>query len=476
MKPKYARLTILAGLVVCYCLGARAGRAGSPSRSSAGLPFLPGATLLLAAVLVPTAPVRKGAGKRDLAFANLGRRLGTVRTPKDAAQIIVDAADMLCGWDACVLDLCSPEGMGVMPVLCMDTINGRRTDISPGPDSARLSLFSRQVLKDGAQLVLRPDPPDFPPGMLPFGDKTHASASLMYVPVRKDSAVVGLLSVQSYTPNAYTRDDLWALQELAEICGGALERTRAEAAVNAELERRVRVRTAELEALNHELEAFAYSVSHDLRAPLRSICGFSEAIQDRCGDRLDALGQEHLRRICDSGRHMQHLIDDLLKLSRLGQSEMHRQRVNLSTLAESIVADLRKADPERVVEIVITPGLYAEADERLLRAALDNLLQNAWKFTSRNSHARIEFGFTMKPDFAFYVRDNGVGFDPAYADKLFGVFQRLHSANEFPGTGVGLATVRRIISRHRGRTWATSALNEGATFYFTLPANGGGQS
>jgi PAS domain S-box-containing protein len=239
--------------------------------------------------------------------------------------------------------------------------------------------------------------------------------------------------------------------------------------LNAELERRVRERTAQLEATNQELEAFAYSVSHDLRAPLRSMRGFSEVLLESHADQLDAHGQALLRRACESSNRMSRLIDDLLKLSRVGRCELHWQPVKLTALAEVIVAELRKSEPGRAVEVVIAPNLRAEGDEHLLGLMLDNLLGNAWKFTRQRTAARIEFGFTAKPEPAFFVRDNGVGFDMKYAGKLFGVFQRLHSADEFPGTGIGLATVQRIVKRHRGRVWAAGVVNQGAAFYFTLP-------
>ena len=243
--------------------------------------------------------------------------------------------------------------------------------------------------------------------------------------------------------------------------------------LNAELERRVRERTKQLEIINKELEAFCYSVSHDLRAPLRSIRGFSEVLLERYADKLDARGQEFLRRACQSSEHMDLLIEDLLKLSRVTRAELQRQPVNLSLAAEAIASELRKAEPERVVDLVIAPDLSAEGDERLLRIALDNLLRNAWKFTVRQPLARIEVGRAFEPEVAFFVRDNGAGFDMAYAGKLFGVFQRLHSDSEFAGTGVGLATVQRIINRHGGRVWAAASVNQGATFYFTLPAGAG---
>jgi PAS domain S-box-containing protein len=237
---------------------------------------------------------------------------------------------------------------------------------------------------------------------------------------------------------------------------------------NQELERRVRERTTQLEIINRELEAFCYSVSHDLRAPLRSIRGFSEVLLERYGPKVDARGQELLRRVCESSQIMDQLIEDLLKLSRVTRVEVQRQPVNISALAEATAQELRESDPSRNVEFIIAPGLKTDGDERLLNVVLDNLLRNAWKFTGKRTKARIEVGSTQDLEPAFFVRDNGAGFDPEYADKLFGVFQRLHSPHDFPGTGVGLAIVQRIISRHGGRTWATGEVDQGATFFFTL--------
>ncbi|HEX9373967.1 MAG TPA: PAS domain S-box protein [Roseiflexaceae bacterium] len=239
--------------------------------------------------------------------------------------------------------------------------------------------------------------------------------------------------------------------------------------LNSELEQRVAERTARLEAANHELEAFSYSVSHDLRAPLRSIDGFSQALLEDYADKLDDTGKDYLRRVRGACQRMGQLIDDMLGLSRLTRSDMCRKQVDLSALARQIAAALQNAQPERQVEFVIAPGLIAECDPRLLRIALENLLDNAWKFTSKHPHARIEFG-AMQRDGAnvYFVRDDGAGFDMAFADKLFGVFQRLHKTTDFDGTGIGLVTVKRIVERHGGRVWAEGAVEQGATFYFTL--------
>jgi PAS domain S-box-containing protein len=236
-------------------------------------------------------------------------------------------------------------------------------------------------------------------------------------------------------------------------------------ALNRDLEHRV----AELNALNRELESFSYSVSHDLRAPLRGIDGFSQALLEEYEDKLDDKGKGYLRRVRAASQRMGELIDDLLNLSRVTRREMRREAVDLSALARAIGAQLQKAHPDRRVDLVVAPGLSAEGDPHLLRVVLENLLGNAWKFTGARARARVEFGGALhEGTTAYCVRDNGVGFDMAYAGKLFGAFQRLHAMTEFPGTGIGLATVQRIVHRHGGRVWAEGEVDKGATFYFTL--------
>jgi signal transduction histidine kinase len=254
-----------------------------------------------------------------------------------------------------------------------------------------------------------------------------------------------------------------------EMLGQIQERDGALQQAHDELEQRVDERTTQLAAANKELEAFSYSVSHDLRAPLRSIDGFSLALLDDYADRLDEEGKVHLQRIRAATQRMGMLIDDLLNLSRMTRAEIRKDTVDLSSLARSVAEGLQEAQPERRIDFRIEDRLEAKADPRLVRVVLENLLGNACKFTSKRSSACIEFGKThQNGNSAYFVRDNGAGFDPAYANRLFGAFQRLHGATEFPGTGIGLATVQRIIHRHGGQIWAEGAVDKGATFYFNL--------
>ncbi len=228
-------------------------------------------------------------------------------------------------------------------------------------------------------------------------------------------------------------------------------------------------RAAQLEAANRELESFSYSVSHDLRAPLRSIDGFSHAVLEDYGDQLPAQARSYLERVRAAAQRMAVLIDDLLNLSRVTRAPLEPKFLNLSAMADDIMRGLKESQPERQANFFIEPNLMVEVDPHLMHIALENLLGNAWKFTSKQPQTRIEFGQQSKVrERTFYVRDNGAGFDMAYVNKLFGVFQRLHAASEYPGTGIGLATVQRIIKIHGGRIWAEGEEGQGATFYFTL--------
>jgi signal transduction histidine kinase len=295
--------------------------------------------------------------------------------------------------------------------------------------------------------------------------------------------IVGLAEVaravsrdRNYSVRASQAGDTGELAALVDAFNEMLaqiqERDGALQEARDELELRVQARTRELEAANGELEAFCYSVSHDLRAPLRGIDGFSLALLEDYGDQFDAVGRDYLERVRAAAHRMAALIDDLLALSRITRAELQRGPIDLSQLARSVVAELSRSEPERNVAIVIEPDLRAEGDSPLIRTVLENLIGNAWKFTSKRQDARIEVGRTqINETWTFFVRDNGAGFDQAYTDRLFGAFQRLHAATEFPGTGIGLASVLRIIHRHGGRIWAEGEVNRGATFYFSLSAD-----
>jgi GAF domain-containing protein len=303
------------------------------------------------------------------------------------------------------------------------------------------------------------------------------------VPIFMGTRLWGLLAAYQNTgPRSWQAEEVSLLVQIGVQLGIALqqaelianlrweiiERQQAEEQVR-QLNLDLQKRNAELSTINQELESFAYSVSHDLRAPLRSIDGFSQAILEDYYEQIDATGQDYLRRIRSATQRMGQLIDDLLSLSRVTRSDLKQELVDLSAIALAITSDLRQSAPDRDVQFVIQEGLRVSGDSHLLRVVLVNLLENAWKFTSRKPQARIEFGVVNDTGKKIYfIKDDGAGFDMAYSHKLFGAFQRLHSMADFPGNGIGLATIQRVIHRHGGRVWAEGAVGQGATFYFTL--------
>ena len=295
--------------------------------------------------------------------------------------------------------------------------------------------------------------------------------------LRKGTDIVGTGNLD-FRVGTDARDEIG---ELSRAFDRMTANLRAATASRVELEQEVTERkraegeikhyAAQLEAANEELEAFSYSVSHDLRGPLRRMDGFSRMLLEKHTDELDEQGRHYLDRVRAGSQQMGELIDDLLKLSRITRSEMTRGPLDLSAIAPRIADELRQTQPGRDVEFVLQKGITVEGDGQLLRVVMENLLGNAWKFTGKQDKARIEFGTEEREgQKVCFVRDNGAGFDMAYAEKLFGAFQRLHRVDEFEGTGIGLATVQRIIHRHGGRVWAEGAIGKGATFYFTLGA------
>jgi light-regulated signal transduction histidine kinase (bacteriophytochrome) len=314
------------------------------------------------------------------------------------------------------------------------------------------------------------------------------------VPLLQGDNLWGLLCIhQCRAPREWQPTEIEFATQIAHHLGVALKQAELLAKLQSEIiDRQAAQQQAQnlnhgleqaivkLKTVNKELETFSYSVSHDLRAPLRSIDGFSQALLEDCVEQLDPAGHDYLRRIRSATQRMGQLIDDLLTLSRVIRSDMRREPVDLSRIASQISTDLHQSDPHRQVEFAIQPNLVDRGDNRLLYASLENLLSNAWKFTAKRPQARIEFGAIPPPPDGteepgnthptYFVRDDGVGFDMAYVDKLFSPFQRLHSTQEFPGNGIGLATVQRIVHRHGGRVWAEGAIGQGATFYFTLAA------
>jgi len=362
-------------------------------------------------------------------------------------------------------------------------------------EDVRLKGRARAVLAQQPEIVT-----DMPTG--PSAQKLVVGApgdervarSALYMPMVVQGQTIGLLELQSYREDAYNEAAIALLAPVANQIGLAIENARLFEQLQAErnsLAQRVAERTAQLEAANRELEAFSYSVSHDLRAPLRAMEGFSSALLSRYREQLDDQGRHYLDRIQNAAQRMGQLINDLLDLSRITRRELICQRVDLGALAQEIAAELRAHDSQRRVRFVIAQPLWGEGDASLLRIALQNLLENAWKFSAPRAEACIEVGQTTLQELRaqgkdpplptavaaalsdpqapiYFVRDNGVGFDMAYADKLFAPFQRLHGMNDFPGTGIGLAIVQRIISRHGGVIWPDAQVEHGATFYFTL--------
>jgi signal transduction histidine kinase len=350
------------------------------------------------------------------------------------------------GWAACPFP--RPEAVEMLKNMPNRGIN--RIGLSEGKS---------WIINDPAS---HPDAVEKPPGHPPI-------TSFLGVPLKLRGGVTGMIALANKEPG-YTLGDQQEIEALSVAFVEALNRRRAEKKIN-ELNEELNHHLRQVEAANKELEAFSYSVSHDLRAPLRHVTGFVELLNKRDLSALDEKSRHYLQVISEAAAKMGALIDDLLAFSRMGRAEMMKTRVDVERMVQEIVAELEAETRGREIDWDISPLPVVEADPAMLRLVMVNLLTNALKFTRSRARARIEIGAVcdQPEETIFYVRDNGVGFDPKYVDKLFGLFQRLHSTEEFAGTGVGLANVRRIIHRHGGRTWAEGTVDGGATLWFSLP-------
>ena len=349
--------------------------------------------------------------------------------------------------------------------------NGRPSNMVHGPGCEKVTGYTPSDYSADPGLWLDIVPPGDRHMVQHYADplcEGRAVPALEHRIIHKDGKVIWVRT--TYVPK---RDGTGRVTGYDGLISDITERKQAEEEIrrlNAQLEDRVIERTAQLEAANKELEAFSYSVSHDLRAPLRHASGFVDLLMKRFKPELPDKAQHYLNSIADSVHHMGMLIDDLLQFARTGRAEMRRSETDMNELVEEVSASLRRDNPGRAIEWIIGTLPTVMCDTSMLTLAWMNLLSNAVKFTRTREKARIEIGsYEEKTERVFFVRDNGVGFDMRYAQKLFGVFQRLHSMEQFEGTGIGLANVRRIISRHEGRTWAEAEPDKGATFYFTLP-------
>jgi PAS domain S-box-containing protein len=399
-------------------------------------------------------------------LADAARKVNSLLTVDELLKVITDIARDLVGAHVAVSVLKSAdEGT----VECCKTSQSEKY-ISVVPGALLLECEGERAAERTPQVarVARAAPK----AGAALGTEWQASGRITVSLLTACGRRIGVLCVADRQVGEFAANDERVLVQLADLAAVGLEN----AQLYAELEERVRTRTQELQQSNRELEAFSYSVSHDLRGPLRAIAGFTGLLRDRHYETIDADGRRCIDRVLAGTHRMSNLIDDLLELGRVTRVEIRRRQVDLSEHARAILARLREASAERAVTIVIEPQLQVEGDPGLLEIALDNLLDNAWKFTAGRPVAAIRFGEVQSRDEQwgqnderiFFVQDNGVGFDPRYAANLFGVFQRLHAAAEFPGTGVGLATVQRIVQRHGGRIWADAAVDRGATIYFTI--------
>jgi len=465
---------------------------------------------------------RKRAEAQTAALARLGLRLSAAATPEAAAWAVVDIAQELCGWDACFVLVYDPLSDTVTDLVNMDTIQGRRVPVPAMLRGRRPSPLMRRVIQEGPQLVLRQNEHDAGPLTMRFGDTSRVSLSLMFAPVRLEDKAIGVLSVQSYRRHAYTPQDLAALQGLADHAAVALARLQAEGALrraNEQLEARVVERTAqlrqyqdhleelvkqrtheletaneslqneiasrkvaeqillrtaeELERSNLELEQFAFAASHDLQEPLRAIGGYVGLLEHRVPESLDAKAREYIQGAAQGAVRMEQQITDLLTLSRVGTRGLELARAKLDLPLHTALHNLQFALREAQATVTQDPLPVLTVDVKQMTQLFQNLIGNALKFR-RKDPPKVHVGARAENGrWVVWVRDNGIGIAPQYFERIFQVFQRLHTRTAYPGTGVGLAICRRIVARHNGQIWVESQPGQGSTFYFSLPTGGG---
>ncbi|HUS37732.1 MAG TPA: ATP-binding protein [Verrucomicrobiae bacterium] len=414
------------------------------------------------------------AQERLLAFSKLGHRLCSARTQRDAIKIILDIADTFFGWDACTFDSYSEAEDAVSAVIVVDRIGDERVDVEPVVRNQKPTRRMRQVIEEGPLLILRKPPIQMPSDAVPMGDQSRPSASLLYVPVRSCDRVIGLLSIQSYTPDAYSVEDLETLQSLADHGAGALERIQAEEKMqqlNRELEDRIAERTAALAATVGELEAFSYSVSHDMRAPLRAMHGYAQILVEQYpGKVLDETAVDYLSRIARSAVRMDLLIQDVLSYTKVLRGHVTLEPVDM----EGLIADVIDAHPQwrssKASIEVIGRIPKVVGNEALLMQCVSNLLSNAIKFVVAGAQPHVK----IRPEqignnVTIWFEDNGIGIAPEDHGRIFRMFERIHPAAEFEGTGIGLTIVRKAVERLNGQVGFKSTPGQGSKFWMQLP-------
>jgi PAS domain S-box-containing protein len=465
---------------------------------------------------------RKRAEAHTAALARLGLKLSAATDPAAAARAVVDTAQQYCGWDACFFLLHDPATDTVTDLVTIDTIKGERVPVLPLPAGRPVTPMVRKVMEEGPELVLRQSAQRQGPLTSRFGDTTRVSLSLMFVPIRLEGKSIGVLSIQSYQPNAYSGEDLATLQGLADHAAVALARLQAEAELrraNERLEARVAERTAELrqyrdhleelvkqrtseleaanahlrqeitqrqaaeEAVvrrseelkrsNLDLEQFAYVASHDLQEPLRAVGGFVRLLEHRFNQKLDDKGREFIQGAVEGANRMEQLILDLLALSRVSTTPHEVALTDLGTPLDAALQNLQFTIRAANAKVTHDPLPKVRVDERQIFQLFQNLIANALKFRNE-APPHIHVGAQAEGKrWVFSVRDNGIGIEPQYFARIFQVFQRLHTRKKYPGTGIGLAVCKKIVERHGGSMWVESEPGKGSTFFFSLAAENG---